>query len=136
MRDPAAPELTPPVLVADDQPIVREVLGDVLAGAGFRTVLAPDGEAVLALARRHRPALILLDILPPKTDGYTILRWLRGDPATRDIPVVTLSGYRAPSFALLSRELGAAAHLTKPCSAIALIETVSHVLERAEVVAA
>lgn len=136
MAEMTALDGAPLVLIADDRSLVRELVADILADAGLRTAHAPDGETVVELARLHAPALILLDILMPKADGYATLLRLRGDPVTRDIPVITVSGYDEPSFAVLSRETGAAAHLAKPFSPAELTRTVGRVLDRVAVVAA
>ena len=119
------------VLVADDDAKLRDLICDMLGLAGFRTVLASDGAEVLDLAVRERPALILLDVLMPTMDGYTALARLQGDPATRDIPTVMLTGRVEPIYRTLSAGMGAVAHLTKPFSFRALTETVRRSLEAA-----
>jgi CheY-like chemotaxis protein len=121
---------TPPVvLVVDDDVEVRDLLTHVLEQAGFRTVTAGDGDEVGALVRRERPALILLDVILPGADGYTTLARLSGDPATRDIPVVTITGYGAPIYRTVSAGMGAREHLSKPFSPRQLLATVRSILE-------
>jgi CheY-like chemotaxis protein len=118
-----------PVLVVDDDAEVRDLICQVLEQAGFRTLTAGDGDEVGELVRRERPVLILLDVIMPGADGYTALARLNGDPATRDIPVVTITGYGAPIYRTLSAGLGARFHLSKPFSPHQLLATVRGILE-------
>jgi CheY-like chemotaxis protein len=118
----------PLVLVGDDDPAIRELLSDVLAEAGFRSVRATNGEEVMDLAVRQKPALIVLDVIMPKMDGYTTLTRLRGNRVTRDIPVVILTGQPGPIYQTLSYGAGATAHITKPFSPRQLMDTVERVL--------
>jgi CheY-like chemotaxis protein len=119
------------VLVAEDDPDLRELLCDMLQLAGFRAVPASDGTEVLDLVVRERPALILLDVLMPTMDGYTTLARLQGDLTTRDIPAIMLTGRVEPIYRTLSAGLGAVAHLTKPVSARALTDTIRPILDAA-----
>ncbi len=82
----------PLVLVAEDDFNVRLTLEVVLEDEGFDIVLAADGEEALRAARDSRPDVILLDQIMPKLDGKQVLHALRQDAATRDIPVLVLSG--------------------------------------------
>ncbi len=128
MSDPSTQPGGRVALVADDDADTCELLSDLLGQAGFRTVTTGDGEAVLALAREHQPSLIVLDVMMPAVDGYTALTRLQGDPSTRGIPVIVLTGQADPVYRTLSAGVGAVAHLTKPFSARALTETVQRVL--------
>jgi CheY-like chemotaxis protein len=116
------------VLVGDDDPAIRELVADVLAEAGFRTARATNGEEVVELAVRQKPALIVLDVIMPKMDGYTTLIRLRGNRVTQDIPVVILTGQPGPIYQTLSYGAGATAHITKPFSPRQLMDTVERVL--------
>ncbi len=117
------------VLVADDDAAVRDLVCEVLQEAGFRTLVATDGEEVTEQARAHRPALIILDVMMPNVDGYTTLTRLRSDPRTGEIPVIILTGQAEPLYRTLSAGVGAVAHLTKPFSPGHLTETVRRVLD-------
>jgi CheY-like chemotaxis protein len=118
----------PLVLVGDDDPAIRELVADVLAEAGFRTARATNGEEVMELAIRQKPALIVLDVIMPKMDGYTTLTRLRGNRVTQDIPVVILTGQPGPIYQTLSFGAGATAHIVKPFSPRQLMDTVERVL--------
>jgi CheY-like chemotaxis protein len=129
----AAPGAAPPplVLVADDDAEVRDLVCEVLREAGFVTETASDGDEVAEQARRAAPRLIILDVMMPRMDGYTTLTRLRGNPATRDIPVIVLTGQAEPVYRTLSAGVGAVAHLTKPFSPEELTRTVRRVIAEA-----
>lgn len=116
------------ILVADDEAEVRDLVCEVLADAGLRTVTAADGHQAVEQALAHRPALIILDVMMPRMDGYSTLTRLRGQPMTKDIPVIVLTGQAEPVYRTLSAGVGAVAHLTKPFSADQLTDTVRRAL--------
>jgi twitching motility protein PilU len=123
------PGAAPPVvLVADDDPEIRQLIEDVLDQAGMLTLTAGDGEEAVALAADRAPDLVVLDIMMPRMDGYTALTRLRGQPATREIPVIILTGQGEPVYRSLSVGVGAVAHLTKPFSPGLLVETAQRIL--------
>ncbi len=99
------------VLVIDDDPNALDLLGRTLQGAGVRVVTASDGQEALTLARTLKPAAITLDVLMPGMDGWEVLRELKADPETSEIPVimVTMTDDRELGYAL-----GATEFLTKP----------------------
>ncbi|MGI9264079.1 MAG: response regulator [Gammaproteobacteria bacterium] len=101
----------PLVLVVDDDPNALDLLSRTLQDAGVRIVTASDGHEALNLARQLLPAAITLDVLMPGIDGWEVLRQLKSDPATQDIPVimVTMTDDRELGYAL-----GATEFLTKP----------------------
>ncbi len=116
------------VLVADDEPTVRNLVCEVLAEAGFRTATAADGDEVVSVALERQPALIVMDVMMPHMDGYTTLTRLRGHPRTKEIPVIILTGQVEPVYRTISAGVGAVAHVTKPFSPRQLTETVERVL--------
>ncbi len=99
------------VLVVDDDPGVRNLLGRFLSREGFRVETASDGETGLRLARELVPTIITLDVLMPGMGGWAVLSRLKGDPALATIPVVILSVVddKPMGFAL-----GVSEYLTKP----------------------
>ncbi|MGH2457529.1 MAG: response regulator [Chloroflexota bacterium] len=80
-----------PVLVVDDEPDVRGLLKAVLDFYAIPTVVATDGEEAVELARQTQPSLVLLDLLLPGLGGFEVVKRLKADPATRDIPVIALT---------------------------------------------
>ncbi len=99
------------VLVVDDEAPARENLARFLAEEGFRTLTAGDGIAGLRLARQVHPDVILLDVIMPHMDGWTVLQKLKADALLADIPVILLTMVEATDLGYL---LGAAEYLTKP----------------------
>ncbi len=101
----------PTILVVEDDPQAIDLLTLYLSGAGFRVVVARNGEEGLDMARRLCPAIITLDILLPRLNGWEFLTRAKADPATAHIPVIIVSivDERGKGFAL-----GAAEYLVKP----------------------
>ena len=79
------------ILIVEDNEKNRKLVRDVLQHRGYRTLDAETGEDGVRLAREHRPQLILMDIQLPGIDGIAALGQLRGDPATRGIPVIAVT---------------------------------------------
>src|SRR5215813_12587061 len=81
------------VLVIEDDPWTRTITTALLAGEGFAVVEAKNGEEGLSLARSHNPDAVLLDLALPTKSGLEVLRELKGDDNTEDIPVIVVSAY-------------------------------------------
>jgi DNA-binding response OmpR family regulator len=81
------------ILVIEDDPWTRTITTALLAGEGFGVVEAKNGEEGLSLARQHAPDAVLLDLALPTKSGLEVLRELKGDAATGDIPVIIVSAY-------------------------------------------
>jgi CheY-like chemotaxis protein len=111
------------ILVADDQPQVLDFASRVLDDAGHQVLTAIDGGEALRRIHESHPDLVLLDIRMPGKDGTSVVHELRGDPATRDIPVVFLTGLirRAEAQQRGSRHL----FLAKPFDAGELLRIVT-----------
>jgi CheY-like chemotaxis protein len=84
------------ILIADDDEFLGRLLALVFGSAGFETLVAKDGVSAMAEAVTKRPDAILLDVAMPHADGWTVLRRLRADQRTREIPVVLMSGEITP----------------------------------------
>ena len=89
--------MKPIVLVVEDNERNRKLVRTILEFRGYDVVECDDGEPSLDLARRHRPALVLMDIQLPKMNGVEALARLRADPETRGIPVVAVTASVTPS---------------------------------------
>ncbi len=94
--DAAVRRSTATVLVAEDDPWVREVLAAALTDWGYGALPASNGYTALRLARQQEPDLLLLDIGLPELSGADVLRALRADDATHDLPVIVVSGLAGP----------------------------------------
>jgi DNA-binding response OmpR family regulator len=117
------------VLVVDDEPIVRDVVVRYLQRDGFDTQVAADGDAARRLIEEAPPALVVLDVMLPGTDGLALCRWIR----TRgDLPVIMLTARGDEADRIVGLELGADDYVTKPFSPRELAVRVQTVLRRAQ----
>lgn len=80
------------ILVAEDDPIISRFLCDLLRHVGYEALLAGDGAQAVVLANAEQPDLILMDVHMPVMDGLTATREIKGNPTTRKIPVIALTG--------------------------------------------
>src|SRR5208283_3773417 len=104
------------VLIVDDTPTNIGVISGVLKDS-FRTKVATNGEKALVIAGgEEKPDLILLDVMMPGMDGYEVCRRLKADPATRDIPVIFLTGQTGTDDETRGFEVGAVDYIHKPFS--------------------
>ena len=76
------------ILVVDDTPVNVKLLADLLGAKGYAVVTATSGAEALAAVQAAAPDLVLLDVMMPGMDGYEVCRRIRGDPTTREIPVM------------------------------------------------
>ena len=102
------------MLVVDDSPTICAVLGKMLRQDGYAVLKATDGKEAIELARNERPALIFLDIVMPGMNGFAVLRALRHDPLTRDIPIVMISGNPQATEQFYVQRFGADDFMQKP----------------------
>ncbi len=113
------------ILVADDDPGIRAMLGEVLASFGYTAVVVGDGAAALGAARADPPDLILLDQKMPGLDGLAVLAALQADPRLRTIPVLFLTAVPQD----IPRLPGVAAVMAKPFRLEALGEALASILK-------
>ncbi len=116
------------MLVVDDEPIVREVIGRYLEHAGFHVDAAGDGETALEKIGEHAPDAILLDLMLPRLDGLDLLRVLRLDSS---VPVIVLSARSSERERVAGLELGADDYVVKPYSPSEVVARLRAVLRRA-----
>ncbi|GAB2585164.1 response regulator [Dyella jejuensis] len=102
------------VLVVDDSPTIRAVLGKMLGQDAYAVQKAVDGESAIALAKAEQPELIFLDIVLPGINGFAVLRSLRHDPLTRHIPIVMISGNQQATEQFYVQRFGADDFIKKP----------------------
>jgi CheY-like chemotaxis protein len=112
------------VLIVDDEPHIVLSLEFLLGRAGYETASAGDGDEALALVRRLRPDVVLLDIMMPGRNGYAVCQAIKSDPALRAIPVIMLSAKGQEVEIRKGLELGAAAYVTKPFGNAEVLEAV------------
>jgi DNA-binding response OmpR family regulator len=117
------------VLVVDDEPIVRDVVVRYLKRDGFDTLVAADGDTARRLIEETPPALVVLDVMLPGTDGLALCKWIR---SRGDLPVIMLTARGEEADRIVGLELGADDYVTKPFSPRELAVRVQTVLRRAK----
>ena len=117
------------VLVIDDEPDVRWLIRMSLERAGHEVLAAEDGLRGVALAMKQHPDVIVLDLMMPVMDGYTVLDELGKDPRTAAIPVLVLSARAIPAEAKRATEAGARRFLEKPFDPEVLADELLEILE-------
>lgn len=115
--------------MVDDTPTNLFILSKLLNQAGYQVIQADSGEAAIALAHRHQPTLLLLDIMMPQMNGYEVCKQLRSDPETADIPIIFLSSLDAPFDKVQAFRQGAADYVTKPFQPEEVLARVRHQTE-------
>jgi two-component system, OmpR family, response regulator len=116
------------LLVVDDEPSIRELLTASLRFAGFEVFPAADGAEALKLAEQHRPDLVVLDIMLPDLDGFTVTRKLR--ERGRDVPVVFLTARDDTNDKVTGLTVGGDDYVTKPFSLEEVVARIRAVLRR------
>ena len=111
---PAGTPTTPLVLIVDDNVDAREMYAIYLEHAGFSALEADDGGTAIEIARRERPAVILMDATMPRMDGWEAARRLKSDAATKDIPLIMLTAHAFEEHKQRAADAGADAFLAKP----------------------
>lgn len=120
------------ILLAEDEEDIRRLATLSLEhGGGWQVVPATDGEECLALARKERPQVILLDVMMPKLDGFQTCQRLKADSVTRDIPVIFLSASAQEREMQHGLSIGAIGYLYKPFDSLHLRQQVLDILARA-----
>jgi len=119
----------PNVLLVDDDPVILKLLQVNFEMEGFHVSTAHNGVEGLEKARAERPDIVLLDIMMPGMDGLAVTRALKGDPDTRDIPIILLSAKAQASDIQAGKEIGADDYLTKPFDPLELLERVNDLLD-------
>lgn len=102
------------VLIIDDDPRFCSLLAGILSAQGWRAFTAAEGEAGLKLLRRHRPGIVLCDLLMPRCNGFQVCRAVRADVALAHTRIIVTSGRDYESDRRAAREAGADEYLTKP----------------------
>ena len=117
------------LLVADDLVPIRQMVRITLSTQGWTIVEAKNGNEALDLVRSEKPDLVLLDVdMGPGPNGFDVCRQIKGDEATKDIPVVMLTAHESDSDRAIGFAAGATQYLTKPFGPLELIDTIRGIL--------
>jgi CheY-like chemotaxis protein len=119
------------ILVIEDERLLLGDLVELLTYAGFDAVGAATGKEGLRLLNETQPDLIICDVMMPEMDGNDVLRAVRANPATANLPFIFLSAVTDPTTREASMAQGANLYLTKPFSHFQLIEAITSCLQAA-----
>jgi two-component system cell cycle response regulator DivK len=117
------------VLIVEDNELNMKLFRDLLEAHGYATYEARNGAEALALARAHRPDLVLMDIQLPEVSGLEVTRWLKDDEDLCDIPVIAVTAFAMKGDEERIRQGGCEAYLSKPISIGLFIDTVRRFVE-------
>jgi DNA-binding response OmpR family regulator len=101
------------ILFIEDEPTLQKTFGEILKQEGYEMISALDGEIGLRLAKTKNPDLILLDLILPRVNGFEVLKKLKEDEATKDIPVIVLTNLEGIGDVDKAIEIGATTYLVK-----------------------
>lgn len=116
-------------LIIDDSPTIVAALKKFLRSAGYITLEAGDAERGIEIARSERPELIFLDIVLPGMNGFAALRVLRRDPATKDVPIIMISGNEQATEQFFGTRIGADDFMKKPFSRFEVFARIERLLD-------
>jgi len=117
------------IMVVDDAPDIRSLIGEILSDEGYRVIEASDATEARQKRNQHHPDLILLDVWMPGDDGISLLReW--AEAGTLNVPVVMISGHGSVEAAVEATRIGAVDFIEKPVSMAKLLRTVQQAIER------
>jgi two-component system cell cycle response regulator DivK len=123
-ESPGPRPMTKTVLIVEDNELNMKLFHDLLDAYGYRTLQTRNGLEALALAREHRPDLILMDIQLPEVSGLEVTKWLKEDHQLRSIPVVAVTAFAMKGDEERIREGGCEAYISKPISVATFLDTV------------
>jgi DNA-binding response OmpR family regulator len=101
------------ILFIEDESALQKTFGEILRQEGYEMISALDGEIGLRMARSEKPDLILLDLILPKIHGFDVLKELKKDDLTKDIPIIILTNLERVEDVQKAIELGATTYLVK-----------------------
>lgn len=112
------------VLIVEDNELNMKLFHDLLDSQGYEVLQTREGLQALALARQHRPDLILMDIQLPEISGLEVTKWLKDDEELSHIPVVAVTAFAMKGDEERIRQGGCEAYISKPISVAHFLETV------------
>ena len=118
------------ILIADDQPLNRRLLEVMLSQEGFVLLTAARGDEALAIVAQQPPDLILLDVMMPGMDGYQVTAKIKGNLATKHIPIIMVSGLHDSGAKMLAKSAGADDFLSRPVDRAELLVRVRKLLRK------
>ncbi|MGH2500460.1 MAG: response regulator transcription factor [Candidatus Limnocylindria bacterium] len=125
------PRRRPLVLIVEDDPDLGDAIVQYLREEGLDARLARDGDQAMRVVDDHSPSVIVLDLMMPRRDGFSVLRELRADGRIATLPVIVVTAIFGLSERLYATELGAADYITKPFELADLVARVRALLPAA-----
>ena len=116
------------ILIVEDNELNMKLFHDLLDAQGYETLQTREGLQALALAREHRPDLILMDIQLPEVSGLEVTKWIKEDDDLRAIPVIAVTAFAMKGDEERIRQGGCEAYISKPISVPRFIETIKSYL--------
>jgi two-component system, cell cycle response regulator DivK len=116
------------VLIVEDNELNMKLFNDLLTAHGYETLQTKDGIEALAMARRHRPDLILMDIQLPEVSGLEVTRWIKEDNELKLIPVIAVTAFAMKGDREKMRDGGCEDYIAKPISITSFLQTVERFL--------
>jgi CheY-like chemotaxis protein len=118
------------ILIAEDEPDIRDLVKFTLTFAGYEVVAVTNGAEAVEAARIEKPDMVLMDVRMPRMTGYEACAAMKADPLLKDIPVVFLSAKGQDSEIQVGLDAGAVDYLLKPFAPMELTERVGELLTR------
>jgi CheY-like chemotaxis protein len=118
------------ILLVDDQPDVRRLFKKIIEKDGYDVTTAENGlEAPLEKIKKVKPDLVIMDIMMPEMDGWDVVKNIRADRSTSELPIIMISVKGVIEDKLKSTIAGADRHLTKPISSTDILRTINSLLQ-------
>ncbi|HEV7997957.1 MAG TPA: response regulator [Stellaceae bacterium] len=116
------------ILIVEDNDLNMKLFNDLLVAHGYETLQTKDGHEALALARRHRPGLILMDIQLPEVSGLEVTKWIKEDEQLKSIPIIAVTAFAMKGDREKMRNGGCEDYIAKPISVASFLQTVGRFL--------
>jgi two-component system cell cycle response regulator DivK len=130
LNETTDPSTRKKVLIVEDNDLNMKLFNDLLVAHGYGTLQTKDGTEAVALARQHRPDLILMDIQLPEVSGLQVTQWIKSDEILRSIPVIAVTAFAMKGDEEKIRDGGCEAYIAKPISVSSFLKTVERFLSR------
>jgi two-component system, cell cycle response regulator DivK len=113
------------ILVVEDNELNMKLFHDLLEAHGYNVLQTRDGMEALALARQHRPDLIVMDIQLPEVSGLEVIKWIKQDDDLKAVPIITVTAFAMKGDQARILESGCDAYIAKPISVASFVTTVA-----------
>ncbi len=119
------------ILIVEDNELNMKLFHDLLEAHGYKTLQTRNGIDAIALARKYKPDLIVMDIQLPEVSGLDVTKWLKEDDSLRHIPIVAVTAFAMKGDEERIREGGCEAYVSKPISVSRFLDTIRQLVPAA-----